>query len=181
MSTQFQKIVETSHWLYKKFKSGVAMSFVILRTSKLKTAGEIGGSLGHTFRIMKTPNADKSKLHLNEHEFSLNQIKQNIKDRLPEKVRKNGVRVVEYLITASPEWTGWGTEKEKRIFDNAKKWLRDKHGSENVAGLSIHRDETTPHLVAYVVPIDGKGNLNARNFSAVKLKCLQCRVILRTR
>ena len=53
----------------KKFKSGVAMSFVILRTSKLKTAGEIGGSLGHTFRIMKTPNADKSKLHLNEHEF----------------------------------------------------------------------------------------------------------------
>ena len=99
------------------------MSFVILRTSKLKTAGEIGGSLGHTFRIMKTPNADKSKLHLNEHEFSLNQIKQNIKDRLPEKVRKNGVRVVEYLITASPEWTGWGTEKKKNFFDNAKNGL----------------------------------------------------------
>ena len=140
------------------------MSFVILRTSKLKTAGEIGGSLGHTFRIMKTPNADKTKLHLNEHEFSLDQIKQNIKDRLPEKVRKNGVRVVEYLITASPDWTGWGTEKEKEFFDNAKQWLRDKHGSENVAGLSIHRDETTPHLVAYVVPIDAKGHLNARHF-----------------
>ena len=132
------------------------MSFVILRTSKLKTAGEIGGSLGHTFRIMKTPNADKSKLHLNEHEFSLNQIKQNIKDRLPEKVRKNGVRVVEYLITASPEWTGWGTDAETEFFENAKKWLAQKHGSENVCGLSIHRDETTPHLVAYVVPIDEK-------------------------
>jgi hypothetical protein len=154
----------------KKFKSGVAMSFVILRTSKLKTAGEIGGSLGHTFRIMKTPNADKTKLHLNEHEFSLDQIKQNIKDRLPEKVRKNGVRVVEYLITASPDWTGWGTEKEKEFFDNAKQWLRDKHGSENVAGLSIHRDETTPHLVAYVVPIDPKGHLNARHFLGGKSK-----------
>ena len=52
----------------------------------------------------------------------------------------------------------------KRIFDKAKKWLKDKHGSENVVGLSIHRDETTPHLVAYVVPIDEKGNLNARHF-----------------
>ena len=140
------------------------MSFVILRTSKLKTAGEIGGSLGHTFRIMKTPNADKSKLHLNEHEFSLNQIKQNIKDRLPEKVRKNGVRVVEYLITASPEWTGWGTDAETEFFENAKKWLAQKHGSENVCGLSIHRDETTPHLIAYVVPIDPVGKLNARHF-----------------
>ena len=146
----------------KKFKSGVAMSFVILRTTKLKTAGEIGGSLGHTFRLMKTPNADKSKLHLNEHEFSLNQIKQNIKDRLPEKVRKNGVRVVEYLITASPDWQGWGTDAEKDFFDTAKRWLKEKHGSENVVGLSIHRDETTPHLIAYVVPIDENGKLNAR-------------------
>ena len=30
---------------------------------------------------------------------------------------------------------------------------------------SIHRDETTPHLVAYVVPIDEiTGNLNAKKF-----------------
>jgi len=140
------------------------MSFVILRTTKLKTEGEIGGSLGHTFRTMKTPNADKSKRHLNEHEFSLHQIRQNIKDRLPDKVRKNGVRVVEYLITASPDWQGWGTDAEKEFFDNAKRWLKEKHGSENVAGLSIHRDETTPHLIAYVVPIDPTGKLNARYF-----------------
>ncbi|WP_252513350.1 plasmid recombination protein [Acinetobacter nosocomialis] len=30
----------------------------------------------------------------------------------------------------------------------------------------MHRDETTPHLVAYVVPIDSKGNLNCREFLA---------------
>lgn len=140
------------------------MSFVILRTAKLKSAGEIGGSLGHTFRIMDTPNADPEKLHLNEHENSLEEIKENIKNRLPENVRKNGVRVVEYLITASPDWNGWGTDAEKEFFDNAKRWLKEKHGSENVVGLSIHRDETTPHLVAYVVPIDPKGALNARHF-----------------
>lgn len=140
------------------------MSFVILRTAKLKTAGEIGGSLGHTFRIMHTPNSDSSKTHLNEHEFSLEQIKKNIEDRLPDKVRKNGVRVIEYLITASPEWSGWNTDAEAEFFENAKRWLREKHGSENVVGLSIHRDETTPHLVAYIVPIDPAGKLNARHF-----------------
>ena len=72
-------------------------------------------ALGHTFRIMKTPNADKSKLHLNEHEYSLNGIKQNIKDHLPEKVRKNGVRVVEYLITASRNGQAGGL-MQKRFF-----------------------------------------------------------------
>ena len=140
------------------------MSFVILRTAKLKTAGEIGGSLGHTFRIMDTPNADQSKTHLNEHEYSLEEIKQNIENRLPDKIRKNGVRVIEYLITASPEWSGWGTDAEKEFFEQAKKWLALKHGSENVVGLSIHRDETTPHLVGYIVPIDPDGSLNARHF-----------------
>ncbi|WCB44926.1 hypothetical protein PH192_24730 (plasmid) [Escherichia coli] len=33
----------------------------------------------------------------------------------------------------------------------------DQHGEENIAGMSIHRDISTPHLVAYVVPIDQKG------------------------
>ncbi len=140
------------------------MSFVILRTAKLKNAGSIGASLGHNYRMMDTPNADESLTHLNEHECSLEQVKKNIENRLPDNIRKNGVRVVEYLITASPEWAGWGTDAETEFFDQAKKWLREKHGSENVAGLSIHRDETTPHLVAYVVPIDQKGALNARHF-----------------
>jgi hypothetical protein len=140
------------------------MSFVILRTAKLKNAGSIGGSLGHTFRTMDTPNADPEKLHLNEHDFSLEEIKENIKNRLPDSIRKNGVRVVEYLITASPEWQGWGTDAEAEFFDNAKRWLKEKHGSENLVGLSIHRDETTPHMVAYIVPIDPLGKLNARHF-----------------
>lgn len=140
------------------------MSFVILRTAKLKNAGSIGASLGHNYRMMDTPNADASLTHLNEHEYSLEQVKQNIENRLPDTVRKNGVRVVEYLITASPDWQGWGTDAEAEFFDNAKKWLREKHGSQNLCGLSIHRDETTPHLIAYIVPIDPKGALNARHF-----------------
>ncbi|WP_171499085.1 plasmid recombination protein, partial [Acinetobacter junii] len=81
-----------------------------------------------------------------------------IKNRLPEKTRKNAVLAIEYLITASPEWSGWqNKEKEQEFVKRSVEWLQQKHGKENVIATSIHRDETTPHLIAYVVPIDGRG------------------------
>ena len=38
-------------------------------------------------------------------------------------------------------------------FKQARKWLEERHGKENIVAISIHHDETTPHLVAYAVPI----------------------------
>jgi hypothetical protein len=142
------------------------MAFAILRTEKLKTMGEIGGSLAHTFRTRETANADPSRTRQNEHSLeSPDAVKDAISDRLPEKIRKNGVLCVEHLITASPEWKGWGTDQEKRFFEESKKWLEDRYGKQNVVATSIHRDETTPHLVAYVVPLDpDTGRLNARKW-----------------
>jgi uncharacterized protein YukE len=69
------------------------------------------------------------------------------------------------LITASPDWDGWGTEKETAFFEQSRKWLENKYGKKNVVSTTIHRDETTPHLVAYVVPLDEEtGRLNAKKF-----------------
>lgn len=141
------------------------MSYAILRTAKLKTIGNISGSLAHTYRTIETPNADSSRTHLNDNSLpSHQQALQAIKDKLPEKTRKNGVLCIEYLITASPEWSAWGTDKQNKYFDDAIQWLKDKHGSDNVVMTGIQLDETTPHLVAYVVPIDKKGKLNCRHF-----------------
>ena len=50
-------------------------------------------------------------------------------------------------------------------FREAVGWLEKRHGKENVVGWSIHRDESTPHLVAYVVPLDDKGKLNAKQWT----------------
>lgn len=141
------------------------MSFTILRTAKLKTIGNIAGSLHHTFRSIKTENADPERTHLNINSHqNTEQALKAIKDRLPPKVRKNGVICIEYLITASPEWNGWGTSKQDEYFSKSLEWLKEKHGAENVVTTSIQLDETTPHLVAYVVPIDKKGKLNCREF-----------------
>ena len=140
------------------------MSFAILRTAKLKSFGEIGGSLSHNYRGRPTLNANPQQTPNNEHSLKNAELVMNaIKDKLPEKRRKDAVLCVEYLITASPDWVGWNRLEEKKYFDDAKKWLEDRHGKDNVIATTIHRDESTPHMIAYVVPlVDGK--LNAKKF-----------------
>ena len=55
--------------------------------------------------------------------------------------------------------------------------LEDRHGKENVIATTIHRDESTPHLVAYVVPlVDGK--LNAKKFLGGRENSQKCKLIL---
>ena len=142
------------------------MSFAILRIQKLKSFADVGGSLSHNYRNRETLNADDARTHLNEHELDTNEkCMTAIRDRIPEKRRKDAVLCIEHLITASPEWDGWGTEKETAFFDQSKKWLENKYGKNNVVSTTIHRDETTPHLVAYVVPVDEEtGRLNAKKY-----------------
>jgi len=151
---------------------GEVMAYAILRTAKLKSFGEIGGSLSHNYRTRHTPNADPTRTPDNSHSVSKSYlVMDGIKQRLPDKVRSNAVLCLEFLITASPEWDGWkNQEKEQDFFKRSIQWLEQKHGKENVIATSIHRDETTPHLVAYVVPIDQKGKLNAREFLGGRAK-----------
>ena len=140
------------------------MSFAILRTAKLKSFGEIGGSLSHNYRDRPTPNANPQQTPQNEHSLkNAESVMTAIKEKLPEKRRKDAVLCVEYLITASPDWVGWNKSDEQKYFDDAKKWLENKHGKDNVIATTIHRDESTPHMIAYVVPLV-KGKLNAKHF-----------------
>lgn len=142
------------------------MPYAILRTAKLKTIGNIGGSLAHNYRERETKNADASKIYENTHSLpNAESVKNAIAARLPEKRRSDAVLCIEYMISASPEWRGWNDERQKIFFDQSIQWLENRHGKNNVVATSIHRDETTPHLVAYVVPLDDEtGKLNAKRF-----------------
>ena len=147
------------------------MNYAILRTAKLKTMGNIGSSLAHSYRTIETPNADPNLTPKNHHSVATPEVvKQAIKDRLPEKRRSDAVLCIEYLITASPEWEGWGNDKEAEFFKRSIQWLIDQHGEENIAGISIHQDISTPQLVAYVVPIDQKEKLNCKGFLGGRAK-----------
>lgn len=142
------------------------MPFAILRTAKLKSAGNIASSLAHTFRTRDTPNADPSRRLLNEHHgpSSPEAVKQGIEARLPAQRRSDAVLAIEYFIGASPEaFQNSGPNDGRAYFQQAIEWLKAKHGAENVISAHVHRDETSPHLVAYVVPRDGD-KLNAKKW-----------------
>lgn len=137
------------------------MSYAILRVAKLKSLGEIGGSLAHTFRERPTPNAAPERTHANEHWGAATgaEALAAIRNLLPEKRRSDAVLCIEYFVGRSPAWRG----DDDRYFAQAVDWLAERHGRENVVSAHVHRDETTPHLVAYVVPLDG-GRLNAKKW-----------------
>ena len=150
------------------------MNYAILRVQKLKTNTAVRGSLRHAFREQNTPNADPSKDHENSHigAGSVDEAMKAYKARLPEKVRKNGVRCVEYLMTASPEkMTDMSRDEQDAYFKDSLDWLKEKHGSENVVYSGIHRDETTPHMYAYVVPLSQEKDQEGKLVKPGKLNC----------
>ena len=150
-------------WSQSSTPQDAAMSYAILRTAKLKTVGNIIGSLSHNYRTRETPNANPSLVSKNLHVLTTQkEAAEAIRKRIPVKHRKDAVLCIEYMITASPEFFAEGGDS-KAYFETAYAWLQAKHGAENVITATIHMDETTPHMAAYVIPLDEKGTLNAKN------------------
>ena len=164
MCSEYTILVFCYFWLYSD-----SMAMAILRTAKLSSVGNIAGSGRHNFRERTTLNAQSSLTPLNRTEGAqtTDQLLAAVNARLATvaKVRSNAVLAVEYFIGASPEFFS-STDKKGReaYFDDAKRWLEERHGAENVVAFTRHYDETSPHVCAYVVPIDERGKLNARGF-----------------
>lgn len=144
------------------------MGYAILRVQKLKSPVAVHRSAKHNYREQDTPNADSSRTHDNTHfgPQTVAELDAAFEARKPAKHRKDAVQCIEVLVTGSPETVN---AKDRAGQDaylvDALAWLRDRFGAANVVGASIHRDETTPHLVAYVVPVDPEsGRLNAKRW-----------------
>jgi len=139
-----------------------------MRAKKLATAGGVAASLKHHFRERPTPNADAERTSENEHygpSTSTSQAMGQLRDLLPEKRRKDAVLAVEYLMTASPEWWKSASHvQQDQFFARSLTWLKDKYGAENVFVATVHNDEKTPHLAAFVVPKTIDGRLSAKEF-----------------
>lgn len=158
--------------------TGAVMPYAILRTKKLKSVAGIFGSGRHTFREMPTPNSNgAANVHVGGASSAAN-LANAVLAKLPERRRKGAVLCIEYLITASPEaFTRHGGTMPDTggYFDRAIAWLKARHGSANIVSATVHLDERTPHLVAYVVPLTKDRRLSARDFlgGAAKLRKMQ--------
>ena len=130
-----------------------------MRFEKLTTNSEIAGSVNHTLRINHTPNANPNIKNIIVHGTPA--IAPAIHDKLDGLARrKNSVATLEFLLTASPEFFDDIDPKKYDAWIKANcNWLARTFGKNNIASIVLHRDEKTPHLVAYITPIkDGKLN-----------------------
>ena len=79
------------------------------------------------------------------------------------RVRKDSVRVVEALVTASPEFFKGKTHSEvKAYFAYALKFLEGRQRPDTFLSAVVHMDEKTPHLHLCFVPLTPDGRLSAK-------------------
>lgn len=150
--------------------------FIVFRSEKHKSAIGLRYSLRHAMREQPTPNADPAKLKDNHYiqlddgrmlgENTVDKAMERYQSKLPDKVRKNAVHCVEFVVSGSPEHLAKMNRMEQiNFFEDATNYIAKKMGGlDNVIHAQVHFDELTPHLTLFVVPIDEKGKLNARKF-----------------
>lgn len=149
------------------FRRAGNVAFAIMRCTKLATGGSLSASLSHCYRERETHNADDARTPQNTHFGASSTVDAltRMRELWPDKRRKDAVLAVEYLFTASPEW--WVTtpqEQHEAFFRRSLEWLKEKYGSDRVVTATVHRDETSPHLSAFVVPLTADGRLSAKEF-----------------
>ena len=73
-------------------------------------------------------------------------------------MRKDAVRLVEGIVTASPEFFEDASAEEVRdFFEDALGFCREEFGESNLVHFTVHMDEETPHAHFGFVPLrDGK-------------------------
>ena len=79
------------------------------------------------------------------------------------KIRKDSVRFVDTLITASPDFfKGKKREEVRAFFQTAADFLSKKIGKDNIFTAVVHMDEKTPHMHLCFTPITEDGRLSAK-------------------
>ena len=155
-------------WLDVRQNEGVSMAnYAIMRCKKLTGMGSVASALQHCYRERETPNADAELTPENYCSVSqsADEAMGKLRELLPEKRRKDAVLAVEYVMTASPEWWNEATPRQQaEFFARSEQWLENKYGKDRVVAAVVHRDEATPHLSAFVVPLTQDGRLSAKEF-----------------
>ncbi|MBD2520475.1 plasmid recombination protein [Nostoc sp. FACHB-973] len=140
----------------------------ILRIEKLKTFGNVAGSDDHVTRNRETPNADPTKENVRliggEDERALEEIVKEKISTLKHRPRHDAVLCTEMFLSASPEYfrpkdpslSGqWSDSLMQQWAIASRDWLSQNYGSKCVRA-ELHLDESTPHIHAYIVPLNEK-------------------------
>ena len=155
--------------------------FVILRFAKYK-GPEIGHIESHNERTKEkyasNPDVDTSRSHLNFHLVTpQRKYRTEAEKQIAEagcRTRSDSVRVVEALVTASPEFFKGKKKGEiKAYFQEALDFIREHQDPKTIISAVVHMDEKTPHMHLCFVPLTEDGRLSAKEILGNKKKLTQ--------
>ena len=150
------------------------MPYTIFRITKLKESN-LAGSASNVSTTPPTLNADspttpKNRSLIPTDDGSPLQDLVAAKIALTHQgaVSSNAVHAAEFLLSASPEYFRPNNPTDYVVYDPARldtwtnanvEWLQRECG-DRIVRAELHLDEATPHIHAYVVPIDDRGQLS---------------------
>ena len=155
--------------------------YAILRFAKYK-GPEIGNIEAHNERTKEkyasNPDVDISRskynFHLIEPERKYRaEAERQIKEAGC-RTRSDSVRVVEALVTATPEFFQGKKKSEIRAyFQEALAFLQQNQDPKTIISAVVHMDEKTPHMHLSFVPLTADGRLSAKEIVGNKKKLTQ--------
>ena len=155
--------------------------YAILRFAKYK-GPEISGIEAHNERTKEkyasNPNIDPTRTHLNFHLIKPERrYRAECEKQIAEagcRTRSDSVRVVEALITATPEFfKGKKRAEIKEFFNEALDFIKQNQSPETIISAVVHLDEKSPHMHLCFVPLTEDKRLCAKEILGNKKKLTQ--------
>lgn len=155
--------------------------YAILRFAKYK-GPEIGHIESHNERTKEkyasNPDVDTSRSHFNFHLVTpQRKYRAEAEKQIAEagcRTRSDSVRVVEALVTASPEFFKGKKKSEVKVyFQEALDFIREHQDPKNIISAVVHMDEKTPHMHLCFVPLTEDKRLSAKEIVGNKKKLTQ--------
>ena len=152
--------------------------YAILRFAKYK-GPEIGHIESHNERTKEkyasNPDVDTSRSHLNFHLVTPERkYRAEAEKQIAEagcRTRSDSVRVVEALVTASPEFFNGKKRSEVRAyFTEALEFIKQNQNPDTIISAVVHMDEKTPHMHLCFVPLTEDKRLSAKEIVGNKKK-----------
>ena len=152
--------------------------YAILRFAKYK-GPEIGHIESHNERAKEkyasNPDIDTSRSHLNFHLITPERkYRAEAEKQIAEagcRTRSDSVRVVEALVTASPEFfKGKKKSEVKAYFTEALDFIQKHQSKDTIISAVVHMDEKTPHMHLCFVPLTEDKRLSAKEIVGNKKK-----------
>ena len=152
--------------------------YAILRFAKYK-GPEIGHIEAHNERAKEkyasNPDVDTARSHLN---FHLVTPERKYRAEAEKQIaaagcrtRSDSVRVVEALVTASPEFfKGKKKSEVKAYFTEALEFIQKYQSKDTIISAVVHMDEKTPHMHLCFVPLTEDKRLSAKEIVGNKKK-----------